>query len=601
MAELAGGRAGYARGGSPVPREEDHSRAQLLGSRPGPGHRSSSSSICSEDSAASFGEGMPEPLLCPQEPAGGVPGAGACCHSSAKLSTGAHPGQDEPSLPAGTSPAVAVGPGRAPRQDRAPSRSSLESLGARISRLSRSHRGVARGVPWPGPPAQPAPGHGGSPREELLCRAATRTGSPGSSARARGHPALQPAALWGRGGSVTFPMADVGRKGAPSSRSAGTAMGAPRRWGSPVSPGLRGDKEGGLPCKGVAGQPLQRSQEGTRELGSGAKPWSQGDRARTGLALLGHTWDTHHLCHTDLQRMSWQGQGARVGQEWLDKERRKTATSQEEKLELLERLRELERGRRSLLRQRLQVLLRRDTADTLRQLREALEQERLSGLGGRAALLRLSLPLRDRAGRSGRREHLPSRPRGAAVPGRAGGSPRSPPEPPRALGRCSPTPEPSPAALRWVRELPGGTRGSRWCEPSSPPAPSGSSRALLVLRGLRQQIQRRLGQWQRLQGALEGAGQSKEDGEQRQQPEKTPAPGAPREPPVQSQREHPHPASIPGLPQPGRGSRGLLQHFQELQLEQTPNTGSPNALGAQLGTGDREGQPGVGAVPQPLC
>lgn len=33
---------------------------------------------------------------------------------------------------------------------------------------------------------------------------------------------------------------------------------------------------------------------------------------------------------------SWQGQGARVGQEWLDKERRRTATSQEEKLELLE-------------------------------------------------------------------------------------------------------------------------------------------------------------------------------------------------------------------------------------------------------------------------
>lgn len=236
-AELAGGRAGCARGGSPVPREEERSWAQLLGSRPRPGLWSSSGSICSEDSAASFGEGMAEPLLCPQEPAGGVPRAGA------------HPGQDEPSLPSGRSPAVAVEPGRAPWQDRAPSRSSLESLGARISRLSRSHRGVARGVPWPGPPAQPAPDHRGSPREELLAtasarraagiaagssRAATRTGAPGSalpaasSARARGHPALEPPALWGRGGSVTFTMADVDRRGAPSSRSeSGPAV---RRW-----------------------------------------------------------------------------------------------------------------------------------------------------------------------------------------------------------------------------------------------------------------------------------------------------------------------------------------------------------------------------------
>lgn len=33
---------------------------------------------------------------------------------------------------------------------------------------------------------------------------------------------------------------------------------------------------------------------------------------------------------------SWQGQGARVGQEQLDKESRKITTAQEEKLELLE-------------------------------------------------------------------------------------------------------------------------------------------------------------------------------------------------------------------------------------------------------------------------
>ncbi|XP_068065352.1 collagen alpha-1(I) chain-like [Anomalospiza imberbis] len=396
--ELAGHRAGCARGGSPVPREEEHSWAQLPGSRPRPGHWSSSSSICTEDFAASFWEGMVEPLLCQQEPAEDVPTAGA------------HPGQDEPSLPTGRSLAMATEPGRAPWQGRSPSRSSLESLGARISRLSQSHGRVAWGVPWPGPPAQPALGHRGSPRGELLATAlpghswraagiaagrssaGARTGSPGSSvprassARTRAHPALEPPALWGRGGNVTFTTADADRKGAASSRSAGTAVGAPGRWGSPVSPGLHGDQKGGLPCKGVAGQPLRwslwRSWEGTRELGSGAKPWSQGDRARTGLALLGHTWDTHHRCHTDLQRMSWQGQGARVGQERLDKERRKAATSQEEKLELLERLRELERGSRSLLRQRLLVLhrlhglLQRDKAETLRQLQEALEQVR---------------------------------------------------------------------------------------------------------------------------------------------------------------------------------------------------------------------------------
>lgn len=48
--------------------------------------------------------------------------------------------------------------------------------------------------------------------------------------------------------------------------------------------GKRGkwDCNPGAGCQGVAGQPLRRSREGTRELGSGAKPWSQGDRARYG-------------------------------------------------------------------------------------------------------------------------------------------------------------------------------------------------------------------------------------------------------------------------------------------------------------------------------
>ncbi|XP_063271797.1 collagen alpha-2(I) chain-like isoform X10 [Prinia subflava] len=326
MAEPAGRGAGCAQGDSPVPWEEEHSWPQLLGSRPSPGHCSSSSSVCTEDFAARFWEGMVETLLGQQEPAGAVPGEGA------------HPGQDESVFPTGRSlhmrPQPATELGRAPRQDRPPSRSrreSLESLGARISHLSRSHGGVAWGAPWPSPPAQPALGHRDSPRGDLLAvalpghswrtpglsagrsRAGARTGSPGSSfprassARTRGHPNLgmrrqEPPALWGHGGNVTFTVDGMDREGADSSRRAGTAVAAPGQWRSPVSPGLRG----GLPCKGQAVPlhwSLRRSQGDTRELGAGAKPWSQGDTARAGLALLGHTWDTPHRCHTDLQRM----------------------------------------------------------------------------------------------------------------------------------------------------------------------------------------------------------------------------------------------------------------------------------------------------------
>ncbi|XP_063271790.1 uncharacterized protein LOC134560112 isoform X3 [Prinia subflava] len=523
MAEPAGRGAGCAQGDSPVPWEEEHSWPQLLGSRPSPGHCSSSSSVCTEDFAARFWEGMVETLLGQQEPAGAVPGEGA------------HPGQDESVFPTGRSlhmrPQPATELGRAPRQDRPPSRSrreSLESLGARISHLSRSHGGVAWGAPWPSPPAQPALGHRDSPRGDLLAvalpghswrtpglsagrsRAGARTGSPGSSfprassARTRGHPNLgmrrqEPPALWGHGGNVTFTVDGMDREGADSSRRAGTAVAAPGQWRSPVSPGLRG----GLPCKGQAVPlhwSLRRSQGDTRELGAGAKPWSQGDTARAGLALLGHTWDTPHRCHTDLQRMSWQGQGACVEQEQLDKEKRQTATSQEEKLELLERLRELQRDSRSLLQQRLRVLhrlhglLQRDKEETLRQLREALEQ--------------------DRPGTSVLREHLPSRPRGPAGPGRAGGSP----------------PVGTPPLAPWGHgPRPGSAAGAG-------PSPAALGRALHVLRGLRQQIQRRLGQWQRVQGALGAAGQSQEEG---QQPEK--APGAPRAPPMRVNAPGPAP------------------------------------------------------------
>ncbi|XP_064582874.1 uncharacterized protein LOC135454549 [Zonotrichia leucophrys gambelii] len=510
MAELAGCGAGCARAGSPVPREEEPC--------------SSSSSVCTEDLAASFWEAMVEPLLCQQEPAGGVPRAGA------------HPGQDEPLFPAGRSPDTAMEPSRAPRQDSSASRSSLESLGASISRLSLSHGGVSR----PGPPAQAALAHGDTARGELLgtaghpwiaagiaagrsrAGAGAGTGAPGSSAprasraTTRGHPAL-----WGRGRNVTFSVAAMDREGAASSRSADTAVRAPRPWRSPLSPGLRGDQKGELPCKGLVGHPLWRSQEGTRVLGSGARPRSQGDRARTGLALLRHTWDTCHRCHTDLQSTSWQGQGARVSQEQLDKERRKITTSEEEKLELLERLRELERGSRHLLRQRLRVLhrlqglLQRDRAQSLRLLREAMEQEPL--------------------GSSAQWEHRPSRAGGSAALRNAPVAPRAHgPRPGTALA-----PGPSPAAL---------------------------SRALHVLRGLRQQIQRRLGQWQGLEGALGAAGQRNEEGEHRQRPQKVPAPGAPREPLIQV-NQAPDPS-----PRLGWGSRARPQGLGSLRALGTPRS-----------------------------
>lgn len=239
--ELSGHRAGCARGDSPVPGEEKHSWAQLLGSLPSSGHQSSSSSICTEDFAAKFWEGMVEPLLCQQEPAGHV------------TMEGAHPGQDESLFPTGrsldTGTELAMELNKRPWQDRSPSRSrreSLESLGARISRLSQSHVGVSWGVPWASPSAQPALGCRDSPHGDLVAtalpehswrtpgvsagrrRAGTRTGSSfprATSARTRGHPALdmrrqEPPALWGRGGNVTFSMDDTDRtQAADSSRS----------------------------------------------------------------------------------------------------------------------------------------------------------------------------------------------------------------------------------------------------------------------------------------------------------------------------------------------------------------------------------------------
>lgn len=59
---------------------------------------------------------------------------------------------------------------------------------------------------------------------------------------------------------------------------------------------------------------------------------------------------------------------------------------------------------------------------------------------------------------------------------------------------------------------------------------------------------------------------------------------------------------MPGLCQRARGSLGLLHHLQELQLDRTQNSGTPTALGGQLGARGREegqGQPGVGTPPLP--
>ncbi|XP_027521276.1 uncharacterized protein LOC113957734 [Corapipo altera] len=165
-------------------------------------------------------------------------------------------------------------------------------------------------------------------------------------------------------------------------------------------------------------------------------------------------------------------------------------TLQEEKLELLKRLRELEQSSRSLLQQRLETLhqlhglLLREKVDTLRQLQRTLEQER--------------------AGRSARLEHLPGHPREPAVQGRAGHPPAMET---LSLCPCQHQPLPSSAPGRGPSLAAGG---------SSPPS---HSHALHILRGLREHIQRRLREWQRVEGALGPAGQRKKERGQRQQPQ----------------------------------------------------------------------------------
>ncbi|XP_074462290.1 uncharacterized protein LOC141750667 [Larus michahellis] len=453
-------------------------------------------------------------------------------------------------------------------------------------------------------------------------RAGARRGSPDgglpgpSGAGSRGHPASKPLglrwqkppALQGRCGAVvTLAVDDVEKEGAgrrqrrapcPAHRT-DRAAGSPGRRGTGADvssrPGAvaaesrwqRGKQKAVLPCKPAAGHPaslrwsLQRSPGVTQELGSVAKGTrSKGDRARAGLAPPAHTQDSCHWHPTDLE-MTWrQGQrGCAACREALGEERRNTSPLQEEKLELQKRLRDLEHGTRSLLRQRqqaldqLHVLFQKEKVDALRQLQEALEKER----AGRSAWLWARLQ---------RLEHLLSHPRRPVVPGQAGCSP--------AMGTTS-------ACQCRHNPLPDNALGQG-------PSPAAVSHALRILRGLREQIQHHLEELRKEDGAQGPAVWRKKEREQRQQREqlcmeKATALGALREQLIQRRREHPHlhPTSslsmstVPGLRQRGCGSLGILHHLQrcvqELQLEKTHHTGSLGkltALGGELGPTARE-------------
>ncbi|KAM6241245.1 uncharacterized protein M6G45_011678 [Spheniscus humboldti] len=587
MAELEGHHARCPRGdASPVPWEERcWGLAQLLGSQPSPGDRSSSSSICTEDFAARFWEGMVEPLLFSEEdedePTGDVP------------IEGDDPGQDESLFPAGRRPNVqrllAVEPGRHPLQGRSPSlmrRESLESLGGRISRLSQSDAlGMAWGGPWPARSAQPALGREDSPqqgpcsREDLSAialrsedlaagrpwralgtlagrtRAGARRGSPdvglpgASGAGTRGHPASkslgprqqEPSALQGqRGGDVTLAVDDVEKEGAGSRQRRAPCLAhraVPTQQRDPL-----GDVEPGEMC-----HPAQ--EERLSPSGSvGSRKPSRPTRA--GLALLAHTQDACRRDPTDLRRM---GQRDCVDcRERLEKERRKTSALQEEKLELQKRLRELEHRTRSLLWQRqealdkLHVLLQKEKVDALRQLQEALEQRLLpQERAGGSARLRARLQ---------RLEHLLSHPcRQAspwelAVPGQARSSSAA-----RTTSVCP----------CWHNPLPD---NATWQGPSL----AAVSHALHVLRCLQEQIQHHLGQLQREEGAQGITSWREKEHEQRQLPqrdlereqlcmEKAAAPGALKEQLIQ--------ASARAEKKPGCHSYRYCMNLQWMQLE----------------------------------
>ncbi|XP_071880426.1 uncharacterized protein [Anas platyrhynchos] len=269
----------------------------------------------------------------------------------------------------GQDASLSVGPSR----DTSPwvtRRESLESLGVRISRLSQ----IIAGKPWGEPclaPSEEDTGHPWRPPGSSASR---------SGAGSRGHPRRkptetrhqQPAATWGwQGGDTALAVEKTGggskQRGAHRSSHRTEAAAGPSGRCSPhskvlsfvscpVQPqGQRGRLAAVLSHKLVSlRRALRRSQEGTQELGAGARgTWREGERGRG----------------------SQRGRDGGTGQA-----RRATSALRDEKLELQERLRELQHRTRSLLRQRLEtleqlrVLLREEEATASHQLQEAVEK-----------------------------------------------------------------------------------------------------------------------------------------------------------------------------------------------------------------------------------
>ncbi|XP_035196516.1 uncharacterized protein LOC118174881 isoform X3 [Oxyura jamaicensis] len=317
------------------------------------GDGSSSSSVCTEDLAAAFWEGMVEPAVFSEG------------EEDDALS---FPTEDDGD---GQDASLSVGPG-CPWWDTSPwptRRESLESLGVRISRLSQISAGTAQG----GPCLAPSDGDTGHPWRP-----------PGSSAsrsraRTRGHPRSKPTET-----RHQQPAAVRGWQGGDGALTVEKEGGGSRQWGARCSshrteaaagPSCRCSPHSKVlsfvSCPGGVTQPqwqrgrlaavlshklvslrraLRRSQERTPELGAGARGTRrEGERgSRAGWALLAWTRD-----QLDLEKVvgtpSW-------------------------------RLHELQNRTRSLLRQRLEalerlrVLLREEEVAELRQLQEATEK-----------------------------------------------------------------------------------------------------------------------------------------------------------------------------------------------------------------------------------
>ncbi|XP_046757367.1 uncharacterized protein LOC101750822 isoform X1 [Gallus gallus] len=335
------------------------------------GSRSSSSSVCTEDVAARCWEGTVGTSEEEEEEDGS--------------------GQDGAPLP-----------WQCPWQDMSPGlmrRGSLESLGARISRLSQS--GAV--TPCPAPSGHPAQGRGDASHWGSSSRAkpsvTTVHGEDGdaghlrrpsgssasrSRARAMGHCRWQepPARRGWHGGDVTLTAEKEGDgDGRRRALCTKAAVGPTRR----CSPRAEGRHE--VSCPGHAAKPrwqrwkqkavlshrlaalrqaLRSSQEGMQEPGAGAQGMqSDGDGARA------RAWDCVDVEEVQVQK----GCAERPG-----KVRRKTLDLREEKRELQERLCGLELRMRSMLRQRqealgqLRAVLQKERMATLRRLQESLEK-----------------------------------------------------------------------------------------------------------------------------------------------------------------------------------------------------------------------------------